>query len=218
MLNGPTIVEYVRFVEIQERRARVKAELVHPPTEHLPATETVAIDEHAEVAPTSDGHDVIREAMALRKRIAERQLGTERGPGLSLDELAEIEISSEDPDWPIDGALLQDTSRGWRAASPGEQHLRVRFDEPQSISSIQLVFDEVDRERVQEFALEWSADRGHTFRSIVRQQFSFSPGGATRQVERYSVDLQGVTDIDLRIIPDISGGSAFATLTALRLW
>ena len=76
--------------------------------------------------------------MPLRKRTRTNQ---EIFPGnwLSLEENAEIEVSSEDPEWPIEGALLHETTRGWRAAHAGPQTLRIRFDKPQALSAIHLV-------------------------------------------------------------------------------
>jgi hypothetical protein len=51
----------------------------------------------------------------------------------------------------------------------------------------------------------------------VRQQYNFSPPEVVREVENYDVDLDGVTALELRIVPDISGGSVRASLTQLRL-
>ena len=73
------------------------------------------------------------------------------------------------------------------------------------------------RERVHEFELRWSDDGGRTFRPLVRQPFAFSPAGATREVEDYSVSLANVTDLELHLIPDISRQGVVVTLTALRL-
>ena len=52
---------------------------------------------------------------------------------------------------------------------------------------------------------------------ILRQQFTFSPPGTTLEVEDYVVNLQGVTVLELRIVPDISRGDARASLNLLRL-
>jgi hypothetical protein len=51
----------------------------------------------------------------------------------------------------------------------------------------------------------------------VRQQYNFNSPGATDEVEDYDVDLEGVTLLELSIVPDISGGSAPASLAQLRL-
>jgi hypothetical protein len=51
----------------------------------------------------------------------------------------------------------------------------------------------------------------------VRQQFNFSPPEAAREVEDYDIDLDGVTALELKIVPDISGGSARASLAKLRV-
>jgi hypothetical protein len=41
---------------------------------------------------------------------------------------------------------------------------------------------------------------------IVRQQWNFSPEGATAEREDYRVALTEVTILELSIIPDITGG------------
>ena len=156
----------------------------------------------------------------MRKRI----IG--QGPGeaaaaeagwLDIERLAEAEITSEEPDHPIEAALVPGTGPGWRAAEPGEQTIRLLFDEPLRLRRIRLVFQEDEQERTQEFVLRWSPDGGRSYREIVRQQYNFSPPGMTREVEDYNVELDGVTALEVKIIPDISGGSARASLAQLRL-
>jgi hypothetical protein len=51
----------------------------------------------------------------------------------------------------------------------------------------------------------------------LRQQYNFSPPVASREVEDYDLDLDAVTSIELRIVPDISRGSVRASLGQLRL-
>jgi hypothetical protein len=51
----------------------------------------------------------------------------------------------------------------------------------------------------------------------VRQQYNFSPPGTVSEAEEYCVDLDGVRALELRIIPDVSGGDARASLKQLRL-
>jgi hypothetical protein len=139
-------------------------------------------------------------------------------PGwMDLERLAQVEITSEDVDHPIESALIPGTGSGWRAAQPEEQTIRLRFDEPLRIKRIRLVFHEDEQERTQEFVLRWSPDGGQSYREIVRQQYNFSPPEASREIEDYDVNLDGVTALELQIIPDISGGSAQASLAQLRL-
>ena len=156
----------------------------------------------------------------MRKRI----IG--HGPGkvaaaesgwLDLEHLVQVEITSEDVGYPIESALIPGTGMGWRAAQSGEQTIRLLFDEPLKLKRIHLVFHEDEQERTQEFVLRWSPNGGQSYQEIVRQQYNFSPPGATREVEDYTIDLDGVTALELRIVPDISGGSARASLTQLRL-
>lgn len=136
---------------------------------------------------------------------------------LDVEGLAQVEITSEDVAHPIEFALLPDQVSGWRAAEPGKQTIRLIFDQPQTLKRIWLQFVDNDTERTQEFVLRWSSDGGQSFREIVRQQWSYSPQGASSETEELHVELTGVTVIELSIIPDISGGDALASLTQLRL-
>ncbi len=68
------------------------------------------------------------------------------------------------------------------------------------------MFDEADHERVQESALRWPDDHRRTFRPVVRQQFSLSLSGVTRQTENYHVALHGLTDLELHNVPDYHTG------------
>ena len=136
---------------------------------------------------------------------------------LDLERLAEVEITSEDAAHPIESALLPGRGAGWRATAPGEQTIRLLFMHPQRLQRIRLQVVEDVTERTQEFVLRWSPDSGQSFREIVRQQWNFSPQGATCETEDHRVDLSGVTVVELSIIPDISGGNAHASLAQLRL-
>jgi hypothetical protein len=139
-------------------------------------------------------------------------------PGwMDLEHLAQVEITSEEVDHPIESALILETGPGWRAAQSGEQTIRLRFNEALRIKRIRLVFHEDEQERTQEFVLGWSSDGGQSHREIVRQQYNFSPPGAAHEFEDYEVNLDGVTTLELRIVPDISGGRARASLAQLRL-
>ena len=136
---------------------------------------------------------------------------------LNMEGLAEVEITSEDAAHPIESALLPVRSSGWRAAGPGKQTIRLLFDYPQRLQRIWLNFLEPNTERTQEYVLRWSSDGGQSFREIVRQQWNFSPQGATSETEELHVELPAVTVLELTIIPDISGGNAVASLAQLRL-
>lgn len=138
------------------------------------------------------------------------------GDWLELERLATVEVSSEDPGHPVEGALLGGPA-GWRAAAPGPQTIRLVFDEPLALRLVRLRFEEPHAERTQEFVLRWSADGGRSFREVVRQQYGFSPGGATREVEEYRVELSGVAALELAIVPDLRGGGAVASLAEWRL-
>jgi len=136
---------------------------------------------------------------------------------LDLDGMAVVEVTSEDKEHPLESSLVKGEMRGWRAADSGAQTIRLIFDEPQRLKRIALVFEETETERTQEFVLRWSGDGGRSFREIVRQQWGFSPPNSIREVEEYQFELCNVTVLELVIVPDISRGSARASLKSLRL-
>ena len=156
----------------------------------------------------------------MRKRITNQEpqnvVPADQG-WLDLQSLAQVELTSEDQANPIEAALVSGAGLGWRAAQAGEQTIRLLFDESQRVRRIQLLFHEDQKARTQEFVLRWSPDGGQSYREIVRQQYNFSPPGMSRELEDYTVDLVGVTALELRIVPDISGGDARASVAQLRI-
>jgi hypothetical protein len=156
----------------------------------------------------------------MRKRIINQNLQNVLPVGqswLDLQRLAQVELTSEEATHPIEAALIPSVGLGWRAAQAGEQTIRLLFDELQVVRRIQLLFHEDQQARTQEFVLRWSPDAGKSYREIVRQQYNFSPPELTREFEDYTVDLVGVTALELRIVPDISGGDARASVAQLRI-
>ena len=136
---------------------------------------------------------------------------------LDLDRAASVEVTSEEKDYGIDAALVSGETQGWRAANAGTQTIRLLFDQPQTLRRIALVFGETGTARTQEFVLRWSADGGHSFQEIVRQQWNFSPPNTIREIEDYHVELSDVTVLELVIVPDISRGASRASLKSLRV-
>lgn len=157
----------------------------------------------------------------MRKRIIRRDTAEslKADPAwLDLERLAEVEVTSEDSAHPIEAALIPVFGAGWQAVEPGEQTIRLLFDEPQAVRKISLRFRaSTGGTRTQEFVLRWAGRDGQPAHEIVRQQYNFSPPGVTVEVEDYSVRLDEVRVLELRIIPDISGGDACASLEHLRI-
>jgi hypothetical protein len=159
----------------------------------------------------------------MRKEIVEHRTVEEKGQGsaewLDLDSIAHVQLTSEDPAFPIENALgtsSERNERGWRANGPGPQSITLSFDTPQQIRRISLHFVERETERAQEFVLRYSS-ASETDREIVRQQWTFSPTGSTREIEDYAVELESVTKLELVIDPDRGRRQSHATLNALRL-
>jgi hypothetical protein len=136
---------------------------------------------------------------------------------LNLQELAEVEVTSEADGYPIESAFNFGAGPGWRAASPGRQRIRLAFDQPRSIQRMRLQFNELEVARAQEFTVQWSGGPGEPLKEVVRQQWNFSPDGSTMETEDYVVDLQAVSILELTIDPDRGAGEALATLADWRL-
>jgi hypothetical protein len=136
-----------------------------------------------------------------------------------LERIARVEISSEDPQFPIEHALGKKVTTGWRAAETGPQLIRLHFDEPMNIKRLQLHFVDKAAERSQEFAVY--AGSGAELKEVVRQQWSFSPHGSTEEIEDYTVNLSGITTLEVRIDPDRSHDPKqsrhYASLQSLKL-
>jgi hypothetical protein len=156
----------------------------------------------------------------MRKRIitpTPENIRTRDEGWLDVERAAVVEVTSEDKDFPVEAAFVWGDARGWRAAAPGTQTIRLIFDQPQKLRCLSLVFEENETQRTQEFVLRWSPDGGNSFKEIVHQQWNFSPPGTTREVEEYQVVLSNVTVLELVIKPNIGGGLAPASLKNLRL-
>ena len=156
----------------------------------------------------------------MRKRVVSpvpKDSSPPDGDWLDLEHLAQVEVTSEDAAHPIESALGSGAELGWQAGQPGQQTIRLIFDRPQRLRRIWLNFTEPDVARTQEFALCWSPDGGRSFKGICRQQWNFSSPDSIREVEDYHVELSGVTQLELTIVPDQRGGDARASLARWRL-
>jgi hypothetical protein len=156
----------------------------------------------------------------MRKRIITPTPETVRARAegwLDMQRVVTVELTSEGKRYPIESAFVFEEGQGRRAAGSGPQTVRLIFDEPQTIKRIQLIFEEQENSRTQEFALRFSADGGSSFKEIVRQQWNFNPPEAKRETEDYRVELLNATVIELSIVPDISGGGSRASIKNMRM-
>jgi len=136
---------------------------------------------------------------------------------LNIEEIARVEVSSEDPEHPIESAFKHTETPGWRANQPGEQTIRLLFDEPKDIRRIWLRFSEPQLERTQQFTLRWANSQTGPYREIVRQQWNFNPQNSITEMEDYKVDLHHVLALELTIDPDLGKNQTFASLANWRL-
>jgi hypothetical protein len=68
----------------------------------------------------------------MRKRIVgphHSQQGGQSDKGwLDLEQIAAVEVTSENPSFPIEYALGSNDGPGWRASQGGDQQIRIIFD------------------------------------------------------------------------------------------
>src|SRR5258708_33978559 len=157
----------------------------------------------------------------MRKRIVgshhARQGGQSDKEWLDLEQIATVEVTSEDPSFPIEYALGSNDGPGWRASEGGEQQIRIIFDKPVSLHRIELRFHEADCERTQEFILRWSSESGGSATEIGRQQGNFSPTGSRTEIEHYVCDRDAVSVLERQIRPGLRGPDACARQASWRL-
>jgi hypothetical protein len=157
----------------------------------------------------------------MQKRIARQAAiqseSVSAKPWLNLEQIVTVEVTSEDPDFPIESVFDGSSEPGWRALENGTQQIRLIFDQPISVNRVRLRFVETELARTQEFTLRWSSTQGGLPKEIVRQQWNFSPAGSTSELEEYQTSLDGVAVLELAIQPDLNRGEARATLAEWRI-
>lgn len=134
--------------------------------------------------------------------------------------IATVLVTSELTGHPVDNAF--DGQRGpgstrWVSDTGGEQTLKLAFDAPQKLRSVNLEIEETSENRTQELQLAVSADGEKTWRELVRQEFNFSPTGSTFEREEWTINAEGVTHLRLQIKPDKGGRPCRASVTSLVL-
>ena len=140
---------------------------------------------------------------------------------LSLLALAEVQASSEADGHPLLLAFDEGVGPGatyWKAGDQGEQTVTVTFREPCALERVTLEVEEREIARTQEVQVAFSTDGGLTYREVLRQEFTFSPGGATWEQENWRVQLDDVTNVRLVIKPDKGRQDVYATITSFQLW
>jgi hypothetical protein len=159
----------------------------------------------------------------VRKRLLSGGIEPSISPAGEIDILASATIaySSEKPGYPIDHIF--DRSRGsgatrWIAVEPDAiAQIIIEFDRAQAISRLVFEAEETVVERTQEVRIEALCDGESVYRTILMQQYTFSPAGSTYQREDLRFGFSAVARIRLTIVPNQRGHGS-ATLTGLQLF
>ena len=161
-------------------------------------------------------------APRIRKRLlASDMRASDSARAIDLAESASFEYTSEDPEHCVENIL--DDRRGpggtyWSGARiDSVEKLVIAFDAPQPLSRLVYEVEESQLQRTQEVRIELSEDAGMTYRTVLIQEYAFSPEGATFQREDIRLPASTVTHVRLTIVPN-KGGSGKATLVSLSLY
>jgi F5/8 type C domain len=158
----------------------------------------------------------------VRKRLLKPEANSGHFPvGLDIAACAVLAFSSEHTTHRVENILDERTGPGgsyWSSERPDTtEELVIEFDAPQTLSRLLYEVEEAKFERTQEVRVDVSQDRGLTYRGLITQDYTFSPGGATFQREDLRLAATAVTHLRLTIVPN-KNGHGTATLTSLRLY
>jgi hypothetical protein len=117
---------------------------------------------------------------------------------LAIEQLAEVEVTSEDPNFPIESALLLGKGSDWRAAEKVEQLIRIVFNSPRIIrrnlapESRAIPAVEMGSDEVFEWPLcLWTSDKRFDSSGEVRLASIIQHGGSgnARSIQRHALSL-----------------------------
>ena len=117
---------------------------------------------------------------------------------LDLEEVAKVEVTSEDPSFPLESALVSGKGPGWRAAQRGKQIIRITFDKPTRLCRIRLEFSETEIARTQEFTLQLVWKR-------VQPLLPFTSAPVCCHVNRHRI--RGAKGVNRSMRPNFSRGA-----------
>jgi hypothetical protein len=105
----------------------------------------------------------------------------------------------------------------WSAEQPGEHTIEIRFHTPVTLRRLRIVLEESTLARTQELTVWATLHRGERHNELIRRMFTFSPTGMTRAVEDYLCEIENVSGVQIRVVPDIDGRPGQAQIRTLQL-
>ncbi len=109
------------------------------------------------------------------------------------------------------------TFGSWSAEQPGEHTIDIEFYAPVTLRRLRVVFEETAMARTQELTVWVTLHRGEPHREIVRRTCTFDPLASTHAVEDHGCEVEQVSSIQLRIVPDTDGRPRRARIRTLQL-
>ena len=154
-------------------------------------------------------------------RRTDRRTGAVRGarvlphaaatPWTDLEKVARTTIGSKG------GRQRLVASGSWSAEQPGEHIIDIQFHAPVTLRRLRVVFEETAMARTQELTVWVALHRGEPHKEIVRRTYTFNPVSSTHAVEDHACQVEQVSSITLRIVPDTDGRPRRARVRTLQL-
>ncbi len=153
----------------------------------------------------------------MRKTVGAQAAQAKSSSTVDVETAAHVAVTSEDAAHPIEHAFDGRGGPGsteWIAGAPGDQTITVSFDSPEALRAVVLEIEETREGRTQQVELAVATGDG-PLAFVLRQEFTFSPSGATLGREHWAIDRKDVRQVRLVIRPDKGGGSSRARVTTL---
>lgn len=153
----------------------------------------------------------------MRKTVGGETVEAIRADTVDVETEAHVAVTSEDAAHPIERAFDGRGAPGgteWIAGGSGEQRITVSFDSPQALCAVVVEIEDPLESRTQEIELAVASGTG-PLEVVHRQEFHFSPSGATLERERWTMNRKDIRQVRMVIRPNKGGGSSRARLTTL---
>jgi hypothetical protein len=106
------------------------------------------------------------------------------------EQSGEVEVISENAEQLIKPVLTKGADESQHSFTPGEQIIRLLFNQPQTFSQMHILFDREEGAQTQEFFLSWLSEDSKFSGELVHQQNDFVSGRRLRENENSLASLK----------------------------
>jgi hypothetical protein len=156
----------------------------------------------------------------MRKRLIEptaERPGTVGQGWLDLERAAVVELTSEDKEFPVESAFASEDARGWRAAAPGSQTIRLIFDHRNDSEAYSSFLRKSKRRVHKSSCCDASRMAGAHLKRLFTSSAISLRHNRFAKLNSIRLIFNNVEVLELVIKPEIGGGMARASLKNPRL-